>query len=109
MTGAHQWEEQRRRKIRGQEPRLGRTANPTQIYSERGELLVMDIALAIVDIPAQYPYLPEQNPLAQNKTDRGCGLTARKDGNYQYSSSRKRRRHVPADWVYYIQSAYSFQ
>ena len=75
----------------------------------KGGNLVMDIALAIVDIPAQYPYLPEQNPLAQNKTDRGCGLTARKDGNYQYSSRRKHRRYVPADWVYYIQSAYSFQ
>ena len=35
--------------------------------------------------------------------------TAGKEKNYQHGSKRKRRRYVPADWVYYIQSAYPFQ
>ena len=100
---------QRRRESRGQEPLLGRTADHTQIlFSERGEIIVMDIALAIVDILAgnQHP------PARKNRTDWKCwkcGLTAGKDRNYQRSSKGKHRRYVPADRVYYIQSAYPFQ
>ena len=90
--------QQRRREIRGQEPRLERTATHMQIYSVRGEVIEM-IALAIVDRPAP------------NKPKWSCGLTARKEGKYQRASKPKRklRRYVPADWVYYIQSAYPFQ
>jgi len=77
-------------------------------FSERGEIIVMDIALAIVDILAgnQHP------PARKNRTDWKCwkcGLTAGKDRNYQRSSKGKLRRFVPADRVYYIQSAYPFQ
>ena len=100
---------QRRREIRGQEPHSERTANHTQIYSAKGgNFIVMDIALAIVDILAgnQHP------PARKNRTDWKCwkcGLTAGKEGNYQRSSKGKLRRYIPADRVYYIQSAYPFQ
>ena len=68
----------------------------------------MDIALAIVDILAgnQHP------PARKNRTDWKCwkcGLTAGKERNYQRNSKRKLRRFVPANQVYYIQSAYPFQ
>ena len=68
----------------------------------------MDIALAIVDILAgnQHP------PARKNRIDWKCwkyGLTAGKDRNYQRSSKGKLRHFVPADWVYYIQSAYDIQ
>ena len=64
----------------------------------RGEVIEM-IALAIVDQPAP------------DKPTWSCGLTARKEGKHQRDSKPKRklRRYVPADWVYYIQSAYPFQ
>ena len=97
---------QRRRKSGGRN-RFGRERQIASKFINKGGIIVMDIALAIVDIPAQN--LPEQNPLAQNKTDWGCGLTARKEGNYQRSSNRKRRHYVPADRVYYLQSANPFQ
>lgn len=68
----------------------------------------MDIALTIVDILAgnQHP------PARKNRIDWKCwkyGLTAGKDRNYQRSSKGKLRHFVPADWVYYIQSAYDIQ
>ena len=69
---------------------------------------MMDIALAIVDILAG-----NQHPSARkNRTDWKCwkcGLTAGKEGTYQRSSKRKRRRYISANRVYYIQSAYPFQ
>ena len=102
--------EQRRRKSGGRNRIWGERQIHTQIYQRKGgKKIVMDIALAIVDLPAQN--LPEQNPLAQNKTDWGCGLTARKEENYKHRSKakRKRRRYVPADRVYYIQSANPLQ
>ena len=89
----------------------------TRKYIQRkGEIIVMDIALAIVDfwqnlsicLSAEY-HLPTRNPWTKKQPDWSCGLTARKAGNYQRSSKRKRRRTVPADRVYYIQSAYPFQ
>ena len=100
---------QRRREIRGQEPHSERAANHTQINSAKGgNFIVMDIALAIVDILAG-----NQHPSAQkNRTDWKCwkcGLTAGKERNYQRNSKGKHRRYVPADRVYYIQSAYPFQ
>lgn len=110
---------QRRRESRGQEPLLGRTADHTQIlFSERGEIIVMDIALAIVDFrqkpsvcrsaEAQH-LLTTRNPWTEKQTEWSCGLTARKEGTYQRGSKQKHRRYVPADRVYYIQSAYPFQ
>ena len=90
-------EEQRRREIRGQEPRLERTAKRTQIYSVRGEVIEMNLALAIVDQPTQ------------DKPEWSCGLTARKEGKYQHDSAKRNRRDVQADRIYYIQSAYPFQ
>ena len=109
MTRAHQWENNAAANP-GAGTAFGENGKShANLSAKGGKKIVMDIALAIVDLPAQN--LPEQNPLAQNKTDWGCGLTARKEGNYQRSSKskRKRRRYVPADWVYYIQSSYPFQ
>ena len=101
---------QRRREIRGQEPLLGRTANHTRIYSAKGgKIIVMDIALAIVDQPARNLPVNAQTQWVQKQIERSCGLTARKEGTYQRGSKQKHRRYVPADRVYYIQSAYPFQ
>lgn len=76
----------------------------------------MDIALAIVDLWQNLSFcllaenhLLARNPCTQKHIEWSCGLTARKEGHYQRSSKRKRRRTVPADRVYYIQSAYPFQ
>ena len=78
----------------------------------------MDIALAIVDFrqnpsvcrSAEAKYLlTTRNSWTEKQTDWSCGLTARKEGTYQRSPKQKYRRYVPADWVYYIQSAYPFQ
>ena len=101
---------QRRREIRGQEPHSERAANHTQINSAKGgNFIVMDIALAIVDFSAGTGFQLARNPRTQTQTEWRCGLTARKEGTYQRSSKRKYRRSVPADRVYYIQSAYPFQ
>jgi len=66
----------------------------------------MDAALAVVDFSAETWF---QLACTQKHIEWSCGLTAGKEGNYQRSSQRKHRRDVPADRVYYIQSAYSFQ
>ena len=100
---------QRRREIRGQEPLLEENGKVhANTFSKGGKFIVMDIALAIVDLLAgnQHP------PARKNRTDWKCwkcGLTAGKERNYQRSSKGKLRRFVPADRVYYIQSAYLFQ
>ena len=80
--------------------------------------MIIALYLAIVDFrqkpsvcrsaETQYP-LTTRNPWTEKQTERSCGLTARKEGTYQRSSQQKHRRYVPADRVYYIQSAYSFQ
>ena len=80
--------------------------------------MIIALFLAIVDLrqkpsvcrSAETQYLlTTRNLWTQNQTDWSCGLTARKEGTYQRGSNRKHRRYVPADRVYYIQSAYSFQ
>ena len=109
MTGAHQWEANAAVKSGGRNRFWKRTAKYKQIDSAKGgNFIVMDIALAIVDILAgnQHP------PARKNRTDWKCwkcGLTAGKERNYQRNSKRKLRRFVPANRVYYIQSAYPFQ
>ena len=72
--------------------------------------MIIALTLAIVDLPARNQQVSRtRNPLVQNQTDWSYGLTARKEGTYQRSPKQKYRRYVPADWVYYIQSAYPFQ
>ena len=67
----------------------------------------MDVAFANVDLPAGN--LPDQYAFEQKQTLYHCGLTAGKAGIYQRDSKRKRRRNVPANWVYNIQSDGPFQ
>ena len=96
---------QRRRAIRGQDPRLERTAITRKFIPQRGEIIVMDTALAVVDFSAETWF-----QLVFAKTQRMVlRPTAGKEKNYQHGSKGKCRRYVPADWVYYIQSAYPFQ
>ena len=109
MTGAHQWEGKRRRAIRGQEPLLGENGKSRANFQRREVTFEMDVAFAYVDFSAKTQYLPAQHLWAKYNTNWNCGLTARKEGNYQRKSKREHRRYVPADRVYYIQSAYSFQ
>ena len=98
-------ERQRRRAIRGQDPRLERTAITRKFIQQRGEIIEMSVAFAHVDFSAETWF-----QLAFAKTQRMVlRPTAGKEKNYQHGSKRKRRRYVPADWVYYIQSAYPFQ
>ena len=76
-----------------------------KLIQQRGELIVMDTALAVVDFSAE-----PQFQLVIAKTQRlELRPTAGKKKNYQHGSKGKCRRYVPADWVYYIQSAYPFQ
>ena len=53
MIGECQWRGQRRRAIQGQEPRLERTAITRKFIQQRGEIIEMVIALAIVDYSAE--------------------------------------------------------
>ena len=109
MTGAHQWEDNAAVQSGGRNRIWRERQNTRKLIQQRGEIIVMDIVLAIVDFLADSWVQPTPNPCTQTQTDWSCGLTGRKDGTYQRSSKRKRRRSVPADRVYYIQSAYPFQ
>ena len=116
MTGAHQWEDNAAVQAGGRNRIWRERQNTRKFIQQRGEIIVMDIALAIVDFWQNLSiclsaenHLPTRNSRTQTQTDWSCGLTARKEGIYQRSSKRKYRRSVPADRVYYIQSAYSFQ
>ena len=98
MTRAHQWGDNAAVKFGGRN-RIWRERQVIRKFIQvRGEVIEM-IALAIVDQPVL------------NQSKWGCGLTARKEKDYQRNSNTKRkyRRYIPADWVYYIQSAYPFQ
>ena len=109
MTGAHQWEDNAAVQSGGRNRIWRERQNTRKLIQQGGEIIVMDIVLAIVDFLADSWVQPTRNPCTQTQTDWSCGLTARKEGTYQRSSKRKRRRSVPADRVYYIQSAYPFQ
>ena len=77
-----------------------------KLIQQRGELIVMDTALAVVDFLAE----KSRFQLVIAKTQRmALRPAAGKEKNYQHGSKGKCRRYVPADWVYYIQSAYPFQ
>ena len=109
MIGAHQWEDNAAVKAGGRNRIWRKRQNTRKLIQQRGEIIVMDIALAIVDFSAGTGFQLARNPRTQTQTEWRCGLTARKEGTYQRSSKRKYRRSVPADRVYYIQSAYPFQ
>ena len=98
MTGAHQLKGQRRRKSGGRN-RFGGERHIKRNLLRREVENGMDIAKAVVD------------QSARNQSERSCGLTARKGGNYQRSSKteRKFRHYVPADRVYYLQGENPFQ
>ena len=106
MTGAHQWEDNAAVQSGGRN-RFERERQITRKISAKGGSFEMDVAFANVDLPAGN--LLNRNLWVQNKIDWSCGLTAGKAGIYQRYTKRKRRRDVPANWVYDLQSDGSFQ
>ena len=110
MIGAHQWEDNAAVKSGGRNHVWRERQNTRKFIQQRGEIIVMDTALAVVDYSAETQFqLAYSEPLYMKAYRMELRPTAGKEKNYQHGSKRKRRRYVPADWVYYIQSAYPFQ